>query len=216
MTKKKTQILKFASAEQASNASVPIKDEYERLIYSEVYAPNRPDSDGCFMTAEVIKKMAHDFLASGRMKQVDLYHNNVLQEGCVIVESFIAREGDPTFLLDSWVVGIYIGNDEIWKAILDGTINGLSVQALVLEEEVEVTIANAGEVTGFTTTNDDHSHKFIVTYDEEGNFLGGKTDVVDGHYHTIRTGTATAFATRMGGKTHKHNFSYVDQLQIEE
>lgn len=214
MEKKK--ILKFDSEAIADQASIVPKDEYERLIYSEVYAPNRPDSDGAFMTADNIKQMAHRFIASGKMGQIDLFHDNNVVDGCVVVESFIAREGDPTFIEGAWVVGIYIGNDTVWKAILDGTINGLSVEAITFEEEVTVTLENSGEITGYTTTIHDHKHTFKVFYDEEGNFLGGVTDEVDGHYHKITVGTVTGYATDKAKNTHKHKFSFVENVIVTE
>ena len=102
----KTKVLKFATPELASSASIPDKEEYKRLVFSEVYAPNRPDSDNCFMEAHVIERMAHNFIASGKVSQIDLFHNNKIVEDCFVVESFIAREGDPTFIVGSWVVGI--------------------------------------------------------------------------------------------------------------
>lgn len=212
----KKRILKFDSEAIAQQASIEQKDEYERLIYSEVYAPNRPDSDGAFMTEDNIKQMAHRFIASGKMGQIDLFHDNKVVEGCVVVESFIAREGDPTFIVGAWVVGIYIGNDAVWKAILDGTINGLSVEAITLEEEVEVTIENSGEITGFTTTEHDHRHTFKVLYSAEGEFLGGVTDEVNGHSHKIIVGTVTSFATDDKNNTHKHKFSFVENVIVTE
>lgn len=212
----KSKVLKFATPELAAGASIPEKEEYQRLVYSEVYAPNRPDSDNCFMEADVIERMAHEFIASGKVNQVDLFHNNKIVEGCCVVESFIAREGDPTFIVGSWVVGIYVGNDDVWRAILDGTINGFSVEALVYDEQVEVDILNTGEIKGYTTTQDDHSHTFTVTYDDQGNLLGGKTDTVNGHFHKIVSGTVTSYATSKGGKTHKHNFSYVENLIVKQ
>lgn len=216
MKMEKKKILKFDSEAIADQASIVKKEEYERLIYSEVYAPNRPDSDGAFMTADNIKQMAHRFIASGKMGQIDLFHDNNVVEGCVVVESFIAREGDPTFIEGAWVVGIYIGNDAVWQAILGGTINGLSVEAITLEEEVAVTIENAGEITGFTTTIHDHKHTFKVLYGEEGEFLGGVTDEVNGHFHKITVGTVTGYATDEAKNTHKHKFSFIENVIVTE
>lgn len=214
MVKKK--ILKFDSEQIAEQASITSQEEYERLIYSEVYAPNRPDSDGAFMTAETIKQMAHQFIASGKMGQIDLFHDNKVVEGCVVVESFIAREGDPTFIEGAWVVGIFIGNEAVWKAVLNGTINGLSVEALTLEEVVDVTLENTGEITGHTTTIHDHKHSFKVLYGEDGEFLGGVTDVVDGHFHKITVGTITGYATDNNKNTHKHKFSFIENVIVVE
>lgn len=212
----KTKVLKFETQSIAEQASVEQKDEYEHLIYSEVYAPNRLDSDGAFMDAETIKKMAHNFIASGRAGNIDLFHNNEILEGCSVVESFIARAGDDTFIEGAWVVGIRVLNPIVWQAILDGKINGISVEALTYEDEVEVELQNTGVITGFTTRDADHQHTFEIMYSPEGEILGGRTNTVDGHFHTITVGTTTSFATNEAGITHKHRFSFVENVIVEE
>ena len=35
-------------------------DAKQQIVFGEVYVPNRRDTDGNFMTAETIEKMAHD------------------------------------------------------------------------------------------------------------------------------------------------------------
>ena len=39
-------------------------DAKKQIVFGEVYVPNVRDTDGNFMTAETIEKMAHDFLAN--------------------------------------------------------------------------------------------------------------------------------------------------------
>ena len=99
----------------------------QHLVYGEVYAPNRPDADGEFMTVEEIRKAAHEFVRSGKMDQLDLMHNGKAIKGCSIVESFIARKDDPVFLPDSWVVGVKVGDMPLWNQIKKGEINATNV-----------------------------------------------------------------------------------------
>lgn len=181
----------------------------QRLVFAEVYAPNRPDSDGEYMTATEIQKMAHEFARKCRMGQVDVMHDNQTVPGVSIVESFIAREGDPDFLAGSWVVGVHVDNDDVWQAIKDEKINGFSMEALVMREPKEVEIEIPPVVSGSTTKSEGHEHRFYVTYDDNGTFLGGRTDVVDGHFHIIKAGTVTELS-----HDHRHKFSAVDDLQI--
>ncbi|MEG1728196.1 MAG: XkdF-like putative serine protease domain-containing protein [Bacteroidaceae bacterium] len=206
-------VLKFATPEQAAQASIDPSKEYKRIIYSEVYAPNRPDTDNMFMTAEDIENMAHNFLASGKVTQVDLQHDNVLQEGCVVVESFIARAGDQTFNEGAWVVGIKIGNDDTWAKVLRGEINGFSVEALVFFEETDLHVPDGQRViTGHTNIVEGHSHTFVVEFDEFGNVIGGQTDEVDGHRHLITSSTTTRFEYGSDLTKHRHLFASVDNL----
>lgn len=180
-----------------------------RLIYAEVYAPNRPDVHGEFMRSDTIMKAAHHFVKEGRMSNIDQNHDNQLLEGVTVVESFVARKGDPDFLEGAWVVGIHVDNDVVWKAIKSGEINGLSLEAYVKKEDRDVTIDIPNLITGTTSKQEDHEHVFYVTYDENGQFLGGRTNVVKGHSHEIAAGTVTEVAS-----DHRHRFSSVDGLEI--
>jgi hypothetical protein len=189
------------------------KDEvaYKQIVYAEVYAPNRPDSDGEFMTAAEIEKMAHAFAKKMTLDSIDVQHDNQKVAGICIVESFIAREGDPDFISGSWVIGVHIGDEDTWKKVLAGKINGFSMEALVVREKKEVEIEIPPVVSGWTSKDAEHVHKFYVTYDKEGKFAGGVTDSVDGHKHVIRAGTITEKS-----EGHQHKFSSVDDIQIVE
>lgn len=180
-----------------------------RLIYSEVYAPNRPDAQGEFMRPDTIMKAAHSFVKAGRMANIDKEHDNVLLEGVQVVESFVARKGDPDFIEGAWVVGIHVDNDAIWEAVKKGEVNGLSLEAFVEKDEQEVVVEIPGLITGKTSKSDSHEHVFYVTYDANGKFLGGVTDTVDGHRHSIVAGTVTE-----PHDGHSHRFSSVDGIEI--
>ena len=113
-------------------------DAKKQIVFGEVYVPDRRDTDGNFMTAETIEKMAHDFLANKRNAEISKGHDGISDKGCV-VESFIAREGDPDFIAGSWVVGVHVPDVEIWKSIEDGKLTGFSIEGTgeLIEEETE-------------------------------------------------------------------------------
>jgi hypothetical protein len=185
-------------------------DDALRIIWAEVYAPDRPDSDGEFMTAKTIREMAHNFLRAGKTKMVDVEHDNKDYPGVEVVESFTAQKGDPNFIEDSWVVAVHIPDDELWGKVKSGEINGFSVEAMVNKEERDVEIEVPPVVTGVTTQEEGHAHKFSAEYDENAKFLGGVTDAgPDGHFHRISRGTAT---DQSNG--HSHRFSAIDQIKI--
>ena len=102
-------------------------DSKQQIVFGEVYVPDRRDTDGNFMTAESIEKMAHDFLANNRNAQISKGHDGNTNKGCV-VESFIAREGDPDFIAGSWVVGVHVPDAKIWKSIENGELTGFSIE----------------------------------------------------------------------------------------
>jgi Putative phage serine protease XkdF len=183
----------------------------QRLVWGEVYAPNRPDSHGEFMTEEDIRVLAYRFLALKLTDAVDTNHDNRITKGVNVVESFVAREGDPDFIAGSWVVCVHVADDDLWDQVKKGELNGFSMEALVAKEDVEVEIEIPNVIKGSTSESDGHTHKFAAEYDDDGKFLGGVTDVVDGHSHQIRTGTVTQVA-----KGHSHRFSSVDNVVIAE
>ena len=193
--------------------SIPIRkaEERKRIVWAEVYAPNIPDSEGEFMDAETIEAMAYKFMMEMKLNQIDLQHNNELVPGACVVESFIARAGDPTFIEGAWVVAVYVPDDDVWEKIENQEINGFSMEALVNRKVVEVELEIPPVITGKTESIEGHEHKFYVAYDKEGNFLGGKTDEVDGHSHVIRRGTITEVSDN-----HEHRFSFVENIVLTE
>ena len=111
-------------------------DAKKQIVFGEVYAPNVRDTDGNFMTAETIEKMAHDFLANKKNAQISKNHKGNTDKG-VVVESFIVRKGDPDFAEGAWVVGVHVPDKEIWQQIEKGELTGFSIEgkATLIEEE---------------------------------------------------------------------------------
>lgn len=180
-------------------------DEDKQIVFAEVYAPALlPDSDGDIMSSEEIELMAHNFMKSYSQGSIDVGHDNNIVAATVI-ESFIARKEDPIFIEGSWVVGIHIEDTEIWKSVKDGDLNGLSMEGIGKGTEREIEIEIPAQVAGKTVKEEGHAHKFIVKFDDDGKFLGGSTDEVDGHSHAITSGTVTE-----ENDGHKHKFSYVE------
>lgn len=189
-----------------------VAQEEQRIVMAEVYAPMRGDSDGEYMDAEGIRKMAYKFMRDMKLDKVDKQHTNELSNGARVVESFIARKGDPTFIEGAWVVGVHIPDDEDWAAVKSGKINGFSIEALVQKTPMQVSVELPPVIEGRTFKADDgHEHRFYVAYDDSGKFLGGRTDQVAGHMHVIKRGTVTEEANG-----HTHRFSHVDDLVIKE
>lgn len=188
---------------------VPFKksDDDEQIVYGEVYAPGIPDSQGDYMTVETIKMMAHNFMRKGLVNKIDVNHSQQ-ESGSYIVESFIAREDDPIFIPHSWVIGVKIPDIAIWDQVKKGELNGFSLDGYGVRLKTTVELVVPEVLTGATDEADGHTHTFYVSYDDEGNFVGGYTSPgPDGHVHSISRGTATDVA---GG--HSHRFSFVEGI----
>ncbi|WP_162742360.1 XkdF-like putative serine protease domain-containing protein [Nitratireductor sp. OM-1] len=180
-------------------------DEEQQLVYGEVYAPTVPDSQGDFMTREAIQEMAHGFMRRGLVTKIDVQHTRE-ESGCYVVESFIARDDDPTFIPGSWVLGVKIPDPSVWNLVKSGELNGFSLDGLGVRVDTVLEINVPETITGQTEESDGHRHTFFVKYDDQGAFLGGWTDEgPDGFRHEIRRGTLTETANG-----HAHRFSFVE------
>jgi len=183
-------------------------DEEKQLAFGEVYIPMIPDSQGDFMTAEEIEKMAHGFMKSGLLRGVDTQHD-LVDNGAIVVESFIARKGDPDFVEGSWVAAVWVP-DDIWPLVKSGELGGFSMYGSGERVPTYITIEvpDDGIMKGETEESEGHDHEYVLRFDEAGNFLGGETSVEDGHSHKITKGTVT---DEEDG--HRHRFSFVEALQ---
>jgi len=183
-------------------------DEDRQLAYGEVYLPMIPDSQGDFMTEIEIEKMAHEFMKSGLLRGVDTQHD-LCDNGSIIVESFIAREGDPDFIKGAWVAAVWC-SDEVWPLVKSGELGGFSMygKGERIPTMITIEIPDNGILKGYTDTFEDHTHTYSIRFDKEGGYLGGDTNVVNGHAHKITKGTTTEDAD-----DHRHRFSFVEALR---
>ncbi len=95
----------------------------KRIVYGEVLAPDAVDAQGDRVRAEEIEAAAHRFLARGGV--VGAMHAEVSGVGRV-VESFVARDGDPDFAPGAWVLGVQL-NEDAWRHVQDGAWTGFSI-----------------------------------------------------------------------------------------
>ena len=184
-------------------------DAKQRIVFAEVYAPDRPDSDNEFMTSEEIRKMSYKFMKEQKLSQIDSQHTNELVNGAHVVESFIARKGDPDFIEGAWVLGVHIPNDSDWAKVEKGEWNGFSIEAFVQKELVDIEVELPAQMAGWTMKSEDHQHEFLVEYGEDGSFRGGVTNMVNGHMHIIKNGTVTDIVNG-----HSHRFSHLENFQV--
>ena len=181
--------------------------EYERVVFAEVVVPNRPNTYNDIHTPKQVKDIAYGFMKAGigDLVGIDVDHdNNDLSPSIKVIESFIAREGDPDFIEGSWVVGLYIGDDATWSKILNGDITGYSYEAFMYSKEAEINIPIVKTVSGTTEPDviDGHQHTFLVLLDASGNVLYGSTSAEDNHTHVIMNNTFSEYGL---GHTHRIN-----------
>lgn len=190
---------------------IVIKSEEERLVYGEVYAPMRVDTDEEAMTSDEIRKMAHRFLSEGRTDKIDVQHN-FEESGSLVVESFIARKNDPDdFVEDSWVLGVLIPED-IWPAVKSGEINGFSFAGMPDggKKVLRTVVRKATRMEGSTEKSDGgpipiHEHAIDLKFGSDGRIVQTDTSESFGHRHAVRKATATEKAF-----DHSHRMILID------
>ena len=162
------------------------KVDYERrMVYGVVFSPDRLTSHNGYYEQEELDAMAHHYVTmQDTTRTVDVMHTKVPTEARV-VESFIAREGDPDFTPGAWVVGVKIDNDQVWQMIRRGELNAFSATILTSVDEVTQDVTVLQNLHGSTETSENHTHVYFLEYDEKDKTYRGVTDEVNGHTHTI-------------------------------
>lgn len=189
----------------------------QQVAYGAVYMPDVVDSQNDFMRADEIRKAAHGFLRRGTTDAIDTHHNNV-KNGSHVVESFLTKEGDPDFPIPgTWVVGIHVPDPVLWAQIEKGEIGGLSMEVIARRHEgrdvpTRKLRSATGKATGCTYKTGDHEHTYEIEYGPNGEFMGGRTNEVNGHFHLIRAGK-TGVVTEEAAD-HRHRFSTLEHFEM--
>lgn len=129
----------------------------EGILYACVWAPELPDIDGDVASADVLEKMAHQYLRDHR--NVDIRHDEkaLPSSRAYVAESFIIQKGDPRFsgmtyggdvvdLTGGWGIALKLEDEALRKAYRDGDWDGVSMfgKALFRPEEQVSKSADSG------------------------------------------------------------------------
>lgn len=195
-------------------------DDELQVVWGEVYVPNLsfPDTDDEGMTEAEIRKMAHRFMVDGNQHQVDKMHDRDCETPqAVVVESFVAWEGNGLYIPGSWVAGVWIRNPEVWAAVKRGELNGFSLEGNARRVEKQFEVEMPESVSGRTMEANGHDHAWTVRFSDLGEFLGGQTDEVEDptdpakgtHRHAVQRGTVTESG---GNRPHAHRYSVTEAV----
>lgn len=185
---------------------------FEQVVMGEMLIPDVPNVYGDIMTREAIKEFVYAYAMSEYGIDVDHDEQDVKNTKAVVVESFIARPGDPDFIEGSWVVGMKILDSELWQKVLDGEINGFSFYAECYMLEVIFQNLRNRQVTGETEPDpiDGHTHTYLVMLTALNRPIYGATGVTDGHSHRIVSHTVTEKSISVfGSGEHSHRYQVI-------
>ena len=110
--------------------NIPIyKSDEERFVYGIVLQPDIEDLQGDVISQEEIAKAAHSFVEN--VQTFGIQHNTISKK-IKLWESYLAPQ-DLTIAgqevkKGSWVMGVHVNDDEIWKSVKDGTLTGFSIR----------------------------------------------------------------------------------------
>lgn len=180
--------------------------QWEQVVFAEVLVPDVVNSFGDVYTREAIVDFAYEFARQGYLLDID--HDNVDVTGTkyYVVESFIARDGDPDFIDGSWVVGVKVLDADLWSKILSGAINGFSFEAEVSMQPITFVAQDQRIVVGRTEPHplDGHTHTYTLVVDSLNRPFEGGTSEDAGHSHRILTHTVTEVA-----EGHNHRYQVI-------
>lgn len=113
-------------------------DEEERFVYGVVMEPDETDTQGDTQDATEIRQAAHKFLED--FGNIGLQHQTFVTGRVKILESFIAPEGfsinGHTVKKGSWIMGVRVLDDVLWKAVKDGSLTGFSIGGKAVREPI--------------------------------------------------------------------------------
>lgn len=194
-------------------AKTVIRADYERVVYAELLIPDTPNVCGDVSSESAIREFAYQFAIQGYGIDVEHNQQNVMGNKLVVVESFIARPGDPDFIIGSWVIGMKILDDTLWHKVVTGDLNGFSYEAMCWMEEIIIENKRNRTVTGVTEPDlvDGHTHTYVVVLDALNRPIEGNTGVTDGHSHRIQSHTFTD-----ASDSHRHRYQVLTNGETNE
>ncbi|KKN69245.1 hypothetical protein LCGC14_0442400 [marine sediment metagenome] len=106
-------------------------DDSQRLVYLIVVKPNTLDTDDQWFPLEDVELMAHRFLVRYGLGEAHIFEEHSKRtSGVFIAQSYITPVdfvlNGHSIVLGTWMVVLYVPNDEIWNKIMSGKLTGAS------------------------------------------------------------------------------------------
>ncbi len=108
-------------------ANIAKHDSKQQLVLCEVFVPDVVDAQGEFASPDTLEKAAHKFAAGGNHNNVSIMHDGKRIDASV-VETYIAKPKDPLFKSGTWVAVLKVRDPDVWQAIEDGALKGVSFE----------------------------------------------------------------------------------------
>lgn len=136
-----TSILKGSSAEPRMKFRVPIiKKTAQRIVFGEVLVPDTVDAQGHIYSELEVEKAAHYWMKE--FQQLGEMHTKMLADKqSTVLESYVAPvdfevDGGTLVKKGTWLLKLYVDNDDLWDKVSSGEYTGFSIQGLADAENL--------------------------------------------------------------------------------
>ena len=134
---------------------IEFKEVERNLILGAVLIPDmlidRKSKEGeifqIFLSGKTITKVAHKYMMQGNQSNTTLQHKTDVK-GVTVVETWLKEDAvhDKSvkygfdYPINTWLVSMYVENEEIKKQIISGEIKGFSIEGIFKEAEEKLTL----------------------------------------------------------------------------
>lgn len=148
-------------------APIVFKNDEKRIVQGPVLIPNEEDTDGDVVSKEKIEEVAHQFVED--YGNIDIQHST--QNVGKMVESYVTpvelkgQDGE-VIPKGSWMLGVRVTNDNVWKSVKSGDIGGFSIMAIPKAMKGKKTAKSSAKRTTLKDLGDDWLVNFVSLVDE--------------------------------------------------
>lgn len=104
------------------------KQDKSHFILGRVMIPDKVDADNEVISKEETEKAAHQFLQNSHT--IGLVHKHYSPD-TYLVENYLApvdfKKNGKTIKENTWIIGVQIDNNEVWKAVNEGKLRAFSI-----------------------------------------------------------------------------------------
>ncbi len=169
-----------------------VKAGGENELLAVIYAPDRPDDDGDFAEAPVIKSMAHEYLRDHRNLDMEHDGKKLPNTAAYVAESFIVAKGDSRFadwkdydgklvgdLTGAWANVIKLEDPALQKAYREGALDGVSMFGRAAVEPVDTKAAAKRVAEALGKAQDTQGDLNMTQEELKALFSGFKAEIVE-------------------------------------
>jgi len=117
-----------------------IKKTAQKIVFGEVLVPDTTDAQGHIYSEEEVEKAAHYWMKE--FQQLGEMHSKMLAEKqALVLESYVApvefTMGSRVVKKGTWLLKLYVEDDDLWEKIDEGSYTGFSIQGLADAETLD-------------------------------------------------------------------------------